>query len=510
MTDLKTLRAQLEKLTGQATAKRAELKDDTPTDVAARIETEHAAILAEVENTRGELAKLEAAPPNADAIQRAIREDRERQGAIRALGKRFNQDDFAEDHAGRDTTVETFRGILLDRIAEAGGERIIPHVTVGMEDSEKRAAAIEAAILHRCDGSKYPLDDAAKQFRGMRLMEMGRDFLGQRARGMDQLTLSAALLGLDAGEKYMRAGGLMATSDFPSILANVANKTLRAAYQAAPQTFRPIVRVTTLPDFKPVSRTQLSEAPAFKKVNEHGEFTRGAMSDAKEVYSLATFGRVVGITRQTLINDDMDAFSRIPAAFGVSAANLESDLVWSKILANGTMGDGHALFDLTYHANINSSGAISVTTVGAGRAQMSKQTGLDGVTILNIDPVYLVVPKALQTVAEQFVGTTLVPALTSSVVPDSLRRLIVISEPRLDNGVTDPSNATAYSGSASHWYLMASPAQVDMIELAYLEGQQGVFTETRMGFDVDGMEIKVRLDAAAKVIDWRGFNQNAN
>ena len=41
-----------------------------------------------------------------------------------------------------------------------------------------------------------------------------------------------------------------------------------------------------------------------------------------------------------------------------------------------------------------------------------------------------------------------------------------------------------------------------------LEGQEGVFIETRMGFDVDGVEIKARLDFGAKAIDWRGLYKN--
>jgi len=55
------------------------------------------------------------------------------------------------------------------------------------------------------------------------------------------------------------------------------------------------------------------------------------------------------------------------------------------------------------------------------------------------------------------------------------------------------------------FYLAASPSQVDVIEIAYLTGQRGVYSETRMGFDVDGMEFKARLDFGAKVIDWRGL-----
>jgi len=54
------------------------------------------------------------------------------------------------------------------------------------------------------------------------------------------------------------------------------------------------------------------------------------------------------ITRQTLINDDLDAFTRIPAMYGNSIAQLKSDVVWGVITSNPAMADGKALFDASH------------------------------------------------------------------------------------------------------------------------------------------------------------------
>ena len=105
-------------------------------------------------------------------------------------------------------------------------------------------------------------------------------------------------------------------------------------------------------------------------------------------------------------------------------------------------------------------------------------------------------PAALELAAEQIIAQNLVPAKTGDVVPQSIRTLTPIAEPRLD------------VASATAWYLAANPAQIDTIEFAYLEGQQGAYIETRNGFDVDGVEIKCRLDFGAKAIDWRGLFRN--
>ena len=191
-----------------------------------------------------------------------------------------------------------------------------------------------------------------------------------------------------------------------------------------------------------------------------------------------------------------ERITRIPAMYGNSIAQLESDVVWGIITANPAMADGNALFHTT-HKNLAGTGtALAVEAVGAARAAMAKQTGLDKKTVLNVRPAFLIVPASLELKAEQLVAQNLVPAATSSVVPQSIRTLAPISEPRLD------------ANSETAWYLAASPNQIDTIKYAYLEGQQGAYIETRNGFDVDGVEIKCRLDFGAKAIDWRGLYKN--
>jgi hypothetical protein len=80
---------------------------------------------------------------------------------------------------------------------------------------------------------------------------------------------------------------------------------------------------------------------------------------------------------------------------------------------------------------------------------------------------------------------------------------------------TQASNVNVFQGSlepivearltGNTWYLFADPATIDTIEYSYLEGEEGLFTEQRIGFEVDGIEIKGRVDFAAKAIDWRGI-----
>ncbi|MGZ8337323.1 MAG: phage major capsid protein [Allosphingosinicella sp.] len=232
-------------------------------------------------------------------------------------------------------------------------------------------------------------------------------------------------------------------------------------------------------------------------MNESGEFKRGSIGEGKESYRVETWGKVIGITRQVIINDDLDAFTRVPSLFGTAAATLESDVVWGIVTANPTMADGVALFHASHKNLAGTVAALDIAALGKARAAMARQTGLDGKTVLNIRPAFLVVPSSLELAAEQLIAQNLVPAKSGDVVPQSIRSLAVIAEPRLDP-----------ASGAVPWYLFASPSAIDTIEYAYLEGADGVTIETRMGFNVDGIEIKARLDFGAKAIDWRGLYRN--
>ena len=128
---------------------------------------------------------------------------------------------------------------------------------------------------------------------------------------------------------------------------------------------------------------------------------------------------------------------------------------------------------------------------------MAKQTGLDKKTVLNVRPAFLIVPASLELQAEQMVAQNLVPAATSSVVPQSIRTLAPISEPRLD------------AASETAWYLGGQPKPDRHHRVRLSRGPaRCAYIETRNGFDVDGVEIKCRLDFGAKAIDWRGLYKN--
>jgi HK97 family phage prohead protease len=345
-----------------------------------------------------------------------------------------------------------------------------------------RIGLMAEALAARAGGPAA--SDEAREFLRMSPVDMARSLLEDR--GIHTRRLST-------GEIMQRA--MATTSDFPQLLVNSGNRILQNAYGSYKGGLKRIAHQSTVADFRAKQVLKLGEMPSLEKVNEHGEYTYGTPTEAKESYSLSTYGRIFAITRQALINDDLDAFASVISRFGVSAAEREATQLVSLLTGNPTMADGTALFHAN-HGNLAASGAvISVATLGAARKAMRLQTGLDGKTAIDVTPSFLIVPAALETVAEQFLAT-LSPTVSSESNPFS-GRLELVVDPRLD------------AASTTAWYLAATPtAGVETIEYAYLEGFVGPQVEVRDGWEVDGTEIKCRLDFGCGVIDHRGLYKN--
>lgn len=390
-------------------------------------------------------------------------------------------------------TVDKFRADALAKIGERSGDGATtePAAAVVTEDSHDKFRAGATEVLHARAGlhekGKRP-DIAKNEFSSFSLMDMARQALalaGVRTDGMDRMELVGAAFA-------------HSTSDFPYILENTGRKALLMGYSEAPETFGLWTRAGNLSDFKTASRTGLSEFSDLEKVGEDGEFKHGSFGDQREQITLETYGKLFRITRQAIINDDMNAFSAIPRKMGRAAARKIGDLAWGVLTGNAAMADGTALFHAD-HSNLGTAGAPTVTTVGAGKTSMGVQTDSSGNATLNITPSYLLVPRALEDTANVLMSAENDPSITTrNGKPNPQRNLAeVVSDARLD------------AASTTAWYLAADPSMFDTVEVAYLDGNPNPFLEQQEGWSVDGTEFKVRIDAAAKALDHRSMHKNA-
>jgi len=371
--------------------------------------------------------------------------------------------------------------------ARSGGHRnATPVISTVRDGMQVRLAGIEQAILHRIAPAEK-LDDNGRQFRGMSLLEIGRDFLEAHSvntRGMSRMELAAEMLSY-------RSAGMHGTSDFAALFTNVATKRLRNAYEENPGTYRMWARrAPNAPDFKNVTVVQLSGAPDLLQVNEGGEFKYGSVSDGGVNYGVVTYGRIVAMTRQAIVNDDLRAFDRLVTAFGFAASRLENRLTYAQLTG------------ATYNPTNSQSGAgsvLSFDSLAKARSMMRSIKGAQNEE-LNLAPAYLIVPAALEQMAYKLTSSNYVPA-TSGDVNEFRSGGRTAVEPVVEP-VLDAASATA-------WYTVASSAAVDTVEYCYLDGAEGPVVETKNGFEVDGVEMKCRLDFAAKAIDNKGLHRSA-
>lgn len=402
--------------------------------------------------------------------------------AVRAAGL---EESLADELCRRGASIEEARAAIFEELA-ARYERTPTRSQVALvtyDAVDRRIEGMTAALMHQIYPGRYQ-DDPANEWRGMRLSRLAEECV--RLASMRRPTSPNELV------KFA-----LSTSDFPNVLANVANKTLLDAYQYAAPSYRRWARQSTAPDFKQISRVRIGEFPAFEQLAEGGTIRFGSVAESREVYAIATFARGIVITREMIINDDLGAIDQLFRGIGVQAAVLENKTVYAILNTNPAMSDGVALFHANHGNLASSGGAISIDTVGAGRAAMMAQKGLDGLTPLNIAPRFLIVPAALATKAEAFVTAGNVIYTKQADVNPFAGRLEVVADAMLD------------TASAAAWYLAADSMLVPTVEYAYLEGAQGPQVErVENPDDMLGLKIKAWLDFGAKAIDWRGLYKN--
>lgn len=433
-------------------------------------------------------ATAQPAAKNEAEIQAAgVQAEATRRNEIKASFAKF------KDHEGVQALLETCEADTTCTV-QAANDKLLAHLgkdsasiaggrIVMLEDSrDKFRAGAMASIMARAGLEK---DDRANNYRGYSLMDLAREALAMEridVRGKSKLEVVAA--------------AFTSTSDFPLLLSSVAEKAMLKGYDEAEETFQRFTSVGTLSDFKAGKRLGLNDFPALLEVKEGAEYKYATVGERGETVQLATYGRKFMLTRQAIINDDLDAFSKIPKGMGRAAIRTVGNLVYAVLTGNPTMADGVALFHAD-HGNLPTGAAISTAGVDAMRVAMAKQK--TGGNALNIRLANLIVPVALEGTAKVVAESQFeVGASTkNNTVPNSVRGTFeVISDARLD------------TASAAVWYGCANPATNDTIEVSYLDGVQTPTLEQQGGWDIDGVEFKVRIDAAVKATEYRTLAKN--
>lgn len=423
--------------------------------------------------------------------------ERERIREIDALCQKYDCADMARSFIIDGKSLEDASRAILDKIheksktANPGSGAVI----VADEQDKFRAAANDGLILRAGFKVEKPAP-GAHDLRGYTLAEMARECLRMANRD-------------HRGDVKSMVGRALTTSDFPNILANLATKSLQEAWGSAASTWRTWCGIGSVSDFKTYHSNALSEHDDLEEIPDSGEIKLGGFSEkAPESYKIASYGKKFKITRVMIINDDLGALREMPARRAEAAARKIDDVAYAVLTANGNMGDGHAIFDSTNHANDAVSGylsAVSAANLGYMIALMKAQKDIAGKRRLNIQPQFFLGPIAIEGAAETFFRSEKWADSNTVATDSSLagNRTNIYSgnyftrvyEPRLDD-----DSVTAY-------YILGPKGKT--VKVVFLNGQEGPILEmTQPGFTVEGFEYAVVQDVGAYAVDYRGMVRN--
>ncbi|WP_145156195.1 ClpP-like prohead protease/major capsid protein fusion protein [Pseudomonas oryzihabitans] len=359
-----------------------------------------------------------------------------------------------------------------------------------------RDTAPLAGTFHRVDNGNLIGDSIVNSIEarlGLAAAERDNDFLGMSLMELARCSLTHRGVGVAGMDRMGIVGSAFthSTSDFGSLLANIAQKAMLKGFDEAEETFQLWTSAGVLTDFREAARVDLGAFSSLDKIPENGEYKQGTIGDRGEKIILATYGKLFTISRQAIINDDLSAFGRIPRAMGRAAIRTVGDLVYALLKANRAMSDGKALFHAD-HGNLLAAGALSIARIDEAKTKMRRQKDKDAT--LNIRPKYMLAPVSLESTARALLAAEYDPQMAEAKVPNPVRGLVeVISDARLDDQ------------SLVDTYLVADPAIHDTVEVAYLDGNDKPYIEQQDGFTVDGARFKVRLDAGVAPTSYRGM-----
>lgn len=372
----------------------------------------------------------------------------------------------------------------LGRESAPSNKNTPPHIYAG--NGNITGDAIRQGLYSRLG---YERPERGNPYAMMSLFEMAQASLVDRG-----ITVS----GFINRSQVVNAAFTHSSSDFSHILAGGAEKSVLKGWQDSGETFQKWTRTGSLSNFHEAKRVGLNGFSKLDKVPEGAEYKYITTSDKGVPIALATYGNIFSVTRQAIINDDLTQLTTIPMVMGRAAARTVGNLVYLLLTSNGKFTDGKALF----HADHKNLIAKDMDMVGLdeARKRMRLQEDANGDS-LNITPAFVLVPAALESAARRAIlsSSSVFPVGDESTINQNPGIINVVKdmaevivEPRLDKA------------NSKEWYVAAAKG-MDTIEVAYLDGMDTPYLEEQVGFIVDGVAWKVRIDAGVAALDYRGL-----
>ena len=286
------------------------------------------------------------------------------------------------------------------------------------------------------------------------------------------------------------------TASFSYLLGTSMNKRLLKDYQAWPAEWMKFCSIAPIRDFKQQTRVRFGAFGSLPIVAEDTAYSAVSLTDSAATYVAQKRGNLVTVSREVIINDDLQAVKQIPMKLAVAAAYTLAEFVYGFLSSNPNIYDSNPLFTSgAPHSNLGASN-LSTTAMQSGVTAMREQTNYAGKRI-GLRPRYLIVPPELEWTGMVVTKSAGVPGSPNNDINPMLGYVTPIVSPQLT--------------SPTQWFLVGDPREIDTIEIGFVGGQvnPALYIQDQplfgMNFSTDVISFKVRHEFGGCVTDYRGL-----
>ncbi|MBN2445646.1 MAG: Mu-like prophage major head subunit gpT family protein [Phycisphaerae bacterium] len=290
------------------------------------------------------------------------------------------------------------------------------------------------------------------------------------------------------------------TYDLADMLGNVLNRFVVDYFVGLDQAAMRMISATRpVRDFRQIESYSLTGDMTFKKVAPGGELKHGTLGKEKYTNQADTHGVILSIDRRDIINDDLGAFSRVGQRLGRGGGLTLLDVFWTAFINNATFFK--AGFN-NYAAGADT--ALSSDALTAAKTLFNKLNDPDGKPMNHI-PRILLVPPELEGTGKAILNSQLI-VMGGTAGSVTTKPNANIHAGTLDLAMARELSNSKYTGySALKWYVLASPSEVPVIEICFLNGVDRPTVESaRADFDVLGINMRAYFDFGVAMQEHRG------